>query len=73
MYIRVKVLPKAKKEKIEIAGQSRYNISVKEPAEKNMANNRMLEVLAKEIDKSPKELRIISGHHSPIKLISVRD
>lgn len=71
MYIKIKVTPGAKKEKIEKKTDTHYLISVKEPALRNLANNRVCEIMALTLDVSKGKIRIISGHRSQNKIISV--
>jgi uncharacterized protein YggU (UPF0235/DUF167 family) len=72
MYIRVNASAGAKKEKIERISEDRYEVSVREPAERNMANKRIKQILAIELRVSEGSLRMISGHQSPHKIFSVR-
>ena len=37
-----------------------------------MANRKVVEILAKELGVPKEKIRIISGHHSPSKILSVR-
>lgn len=71
MYIKVKVQAGSKKETILQKSKDSYHISVKEPAERNLANRRICEILAIFLGVSPKSIRIISGHQSPSKIISI--
>jgi uncharacterized protein YggU (UPF0235/DUF167 family) len=71
MYIKVKVQAGAKKEEIKKKSSSNYIISVKEKAERNMANKRVCEILASIFQVSVKNIRIINGHQSPSKMISI--
>ncbi len=71
MYIKVKVIAGARKESIEKTSSNSYNISVKEPAERNMANGRVVELVALNLGVPTKNVRITNGHHSPSKLLSV--
>ena len=71
MYIKVKVLAGAKKEIVEKESDDHYRISVKEKAENNQANKRILEIMHERFSNS--QIRIISGHHSPSKILSVED
>lgn len=71
MYVKVNVIVYAKKEKIEKKGENRYLISVKEPAERNLANRRICEIVASIYEINPKAVRIISGYQSPSKIISI--
>lgn len=70
MYIHVKVKTGAKKESFEKINKDHYLISVKEKAERSMANTRIIELIREKFPEA-KEVRIVSGHHSPSKLLSV--
>ena len=72
MYIKVRVTAKASKEKIEKTKKDEYKISVREKAEQNMANRRVCEIIAGEFSLPIKAVRIISGHHSPSKILSLK-
>lgn len=69
MYIKIKVVADSRNEKVEQKKEDEYHIWVKEKAEQNMANRRILEILGEIF--SGKDIRIISGHHSPSKIISI--
>jgi len=71
MYIKVKVLAGSKKEIVEKESDDHYRISVKEKAENNQANKRILEIMHERFSSS--QIRIISGHHSPSKILSIED
>lgn len=71
MYIRVKVLPNQKRESVKEIGENRLEIHVKEPAERNLANTRVSELLAEKLGISVKKVKLINGHHHPVKLFSV--
>lgn len=73
MYIRVRVTPNAKKESLRALSADSFLIAVREPAERNRANMRVLELVADYFALSSKQIRIISGHHSPGKLLSLPD
>ena len=70
MYVKVKVITQSKKEEIKRKKDS-YIISVKEKAEKNKANKRVCEIMASLFEISVNNIRIISGHHSPSKILSI--
>jgi len=72
MYIKVKVIAGSKKELIQKKSENSFFIWVKEPAERNLANKKVCEIIAKEFNVSVKTVRIISGHHSPSKILSIR-
>lgn len=71
MYLRISVVPKAKKELLEKLSENRWQIFVKESAEQNQANNRVRTLIAREVGVPPTQVRILTGHHSRVKLISV--
>ena len=71
MYIKVKVTTEAKKEKIVKKTKDHFDISVKEPAERNLANKRVVELVRDYFKVYNGEVRIVSGHHSPSKIINI--
>jgi uncharacterized protein YggU (UPF0235/DUF167 family) len=71
MYIKVRVTAEARKESVEIVSETHFNISVKEPPLQNLANKRVIELVAMHFHALPKQVRIINGHHSPSKILSV--
>jgi uncharacterized protein (TIGR00251 family) len=71
MFIHVKVTPSAKKEVVTKKSKDHFVISVKEPAERNLANKRILEIMSELFGTN--SVRIINGHNSPSKLLSVGD
>jgi uncharacterized protein (TIGR00251 family) len=73
MYVRAVVYPSAKKEVVLCTGEHRYEIRVKEPAEQNLANTRVIQLLALQYQVRAKDIRIVSGHHSSRKIFSVAD
>lgn len=73
MYIRVRVAAGAKKESFEVASNDSFLVSVKEEAVGNRANNRVLFLIAEHFGIKPKQIRIISGHHAPGKILSIPD
>ena len=71
MYVHVKVRAGAKKESFLKLSETQFKISVKEKAEQNRANRRVIELVAAEFRISPEKVRILSGHHSPSKILVV--
>lgn len=72
MYIKVRVIAGAKKETLIKRGET-FFVSVKEPAEQNRANTRVREIIAMHVGIPSKQVRIISGHQSPGKILSIPD
>lgn len=71
MYIKVKVVASAKKEIIKKISNDTYHISIREPAERNLANKRICELMSLIYTVNIKAIRIISGHHSSSKILSI--
>lgn len=69
MYVKVKVITKAKKEKLEQKSNDHFVIAVKEPAEANLANRRVVAMVKEFL--GVKNVKIVSGHHSPSKILSI--
>lgn len=69
MYIHVRTYPDSPKESIEQVSDDHIIIRVREPARQNSANQRILEILQGLYPNTV--IRIINGHHSPSKLISI--
>lgn len=80
MYIKVFVTPDAKREKVEEnpsaklgAGGPTLVIGVREPASGNRANTRVREIVAARVGKPLRKVRILTGHRSRAKMISISD
>ncbi len=71
MYIKVKVAAGVKKELFKALGKDSFSASVREPAERNLANMRVRELVAAHFGVSLGVVKIISGHHSPSKILSI--
>jgi len=70
MYIKVKVKTEAKKESFEKSKKDdEYLICVKEEARNGWANERVIEILKKELITS--DVRLVSGHTSSSKIFSI--
>ena len=70
-YIHVKVTTGAKKEKFTLKSKDHFVASVQEKAERNMANTRVLELVAEHFGVPVKKVRIVNGHHHPSKLMVI--
>lgn len=71
MFIKVKVKIDSKIEKIVKKSDDHFEISVKESAERNMANKKVLELVRNYLKGYNGSIRIVKGHHSPSKIISL--
>ena len=70
-YIHAKVTAGAGKEYLKQKNDDHFEISVREKAERNMANGRVLELVAKHFQVPVNKIRIVNGHRSPSKLLVV--
>lgn len=73
MYIHVKVTAGAKKEIWKKKSEDHFEVSVKEKAERNMANNRVLELVGEHFSVPVSKIRIVNGHRHPSKLLVIED
>lgn len=73
MYLKVIAHPGAKKEVVLKKKENYFEVRVKEPAERNLANDRIKIVLAEMYTVNPKLVKLISGHHSSRKIFSLPD
>ncbi len=69
--VRVKVTAGAKKERFELSDKGYFIVVVKEEAERNAANGRVKELIAAHFGVPFVAVRIITGHRSVSKTISV--
>ena len=70
-YIHTKIIAGAKNELLKQKSEDHFEISIKEKAQKNMANTRVLELVAEHFKVPKNKVRIINGHRSPSKLLVV--
>jgi len=71
MYIKVRVKTKQKAELLKEISKDHLEISIKEPAERNLANSRIVEMVREHFKVYNGVVRIVSGHHSPSKILDV--
>ncbi len=72
MYIKARVIAGSKKEELIIEKPDHFKVFLREKAERNMANDRLRELLAIHFKVEKSAVWIINGHHSPQKLLSVK-
>ncbi len=70
-YIHVKVKTGARKESFVEKSEDHFEVSVREKPERNMANTRVLELVATHFQVPVSSVRIINGHKHPSKLLVV--
>lgn len=71
MFIRIYATPDAKREELTKESEEAWRISVREPAQGNLANDRIRALVAREFGVSSASVRILTGHRARSKLISV--
>jgi len=71
MYIKIKVTAGAKKERVVKKSDDHFEMSVIQPAERGLANKRIVELVREYLKVYNGDVRIVSGHHSPSKIISI--
>lgn len=71
MYIKIRVTANSRKESFVKISEDHFEVSVKEKAERNMANVRVRELVAEYFEVPIGKAKIISGHHSPSKIFSL--
>ena len=70
MLIKVRVTTDARAEKVVKYSDDSYLVSVREKAERNMANRRVLRIMREMFP--GKSVKLIKGHQSPAKIVEVR-
>ncbi len=71
MRVRVRVTASAKRERVSKMDNDEFHITVREPAEHNMANRRVRELIAQEFGVSVAKVRLMTGHRSRSKMVDV--
>jgi len=71
MYVKVIVFPESKKVSIEEIKENTFKVFVKEKAKQNLANTAVRGAIAKKFSIPVSKVKIISGHHSPRKMLSL--
>jgi len=71
MLIHVKIKPDSKEDKIVQKNETSFIVHVKEPAEDNRANKRMIELLADKFGIVKSKVKIITGHHAPSRILDI--
>lgn len=72
MILNVKVKPNSREENIEKISEKEYLVWVKEPAEDNKANIRVINLLSKELNASYKNIKI-KNPKSRNKIVEIKE
>jgi uncharacterized protein YggU (UPF0235/DUF167 family) len=70
MLIRLKVHAGERRDRLEPRAEGVYELWVRAPAERGLANAAALALLASELGCPPKSLRLIKGSRSPSKIVT---
>jgi uncharacterized protein YggU (UPF0235/DUF167 family) len=71
MYIKINALTAQKQEFLKETGPNRFLLSVREKAEQNMANRKIIELIAGHFSIPVSQVKIVSGHHKPSKMFDI--
>ncbi|MGA8817061.1 MAG: DUF167 domain-containing protein [Xanthobacteraceae bacterium] len=71
MLITVRVKAGAKKESFRKISDDRFEISVREKPENNLANHRIIALVAIQFDVPASKIRIVKGHRQRSKTLSI--
>jgi uncharacterized protein YggU (UPF0235/DUF167 family) len=71
MYIKVIVKAGTRKESIQQTRADHFEIAIKEKAERNMANKKVVELIATYLNIPIKKVRIVNGHLHSHKLLVI--
>jgi len=69
--VKVSVVTGAKQDRITAGKQGRLMVHVRARTQRNQANMRVRELVASHLQVSEAHVRIISGHHTPSKILEV--
>ncbi|MBI5644993.1 DUF167 domain-containing protein [Candidatus Kaiserbacteria bacterium] len=71
MYVKVRVKAGMRRETIRMKAADHLEIDVKEEAEGNRANHRVIQLVAMRFKVPIKRVRIVKGHRSPSKILDI--
>lgn len=69
----IKVHPDAKREDVKEIGEGRYEVWIKDPARKGIANRRVREIVAVLASAPVGNVKLLKGGKSPTKTFMVND
>lgn len=73
MYVHVKVTVGARGENVVETKPGYFEVSVREKAERNLANKKVLDLVAEHFQVPVHNVRIVNGHRHPSKLLVVEN
>ena len=69
VFIKLKVHPDSKEDKIIQKGGDCFEVWVRAPAERGLANKAALRLLGRQMEMPPGKLRLVKGAHSRSKIV----
>jgi len=73
MKIFVKVKPNARESRVKKLDDATFSVWLKEPAQKSKANRALIKILADYFHTQQQSIKILLGHKSKQKIISIQD
>jgi len=73
MFYKLKVHPDSKQEKALRKGPDSFELWVKAPAERGLANIAAIRLLSAQIKIEPQKIMLVKGATSPAKIVKIRD
>ena len=70
-FYKLKVHPKSKRPKILAKSKDAYEIWIKEPAERGLANKAAIALLSNKLNIPAKRIMLIKGATSPSKIVKI--
>lgn len=71
--IHVKIHPQSKEDLVKKKSNTSFIVFVREPAEQNQANRKLLRLLAEYFNVPLGKIKIVTGHKQPSKIIEIVD
>lgn len=71
MLIKVRVTAGARREEVIREDEGSFRMRIKEPRERNRANERIREILSEELSVPIAKIRLLTGHRSSSKMYTV--
>lgn len=73
MLIKVKAFPLSKEDKVVKKKEDSFDVFVEAEAERNMANKRIIELLAEYFELPQTKIKMIKGFKEPSKIFDIKD
>lgn len=71
MFIKIRVKTNQKKEEIKSKSKDHFDVWLREKSERNLANKRLIKVVAEHFGLPHNMIHIVKGHHLPNKILSI--